>query len=402
MRHLDLRRPEKSLSYSPLLLGSANEQLDKIMSSLRWDNEFYRNRSSSILLRVLRALKSTRLPYTLDDVLMALSDLNALRALAALSSEHVKFELEQLVLGWKDVQEQTAGLRAQLESMLMSDFGPLLTSPVPALDLAEAYKQGSIVYFALPVARFPETAPLLAKLIIADLNSVAGMVQDGQLARRFCPVVIDEFAAFATPNFIDLLNKARSAGLAITVSHQSMRGDFAAAKAGYAEQIAASTNIKICLAQNETQDAEYVAGLGGTYKTLKHTDQTERMVILGEQPTGLGSVREVDEYCVSPNLVRRLPQGEAVVIVKRPQSDEMLDVVALDYIDAERLPAYEPKNAERPMAKAGVLLRSRLKLAEARRRELEQLERMKEPAKNGASASPAPTESRVVPKNVFE
>ncbi len=94
----------------------------------------------------------------------------------------------------------------------MKDFGELLKATQPTLDLAEAYQAGAIVYFALPVARFPETAPLVAKLIISDLNSVAGMVQDGQLARAFASIVIDEFAAFAMPLFVDLLNKGREVG----------------------------------------------------------------------------------------------------------------------------------------------------------------------------------------------
>ncbi len=52
-RYFDLRRPEESHSYSPLLNGTANEQTDKIMATLRWDNEFYRAQSKAVLLRVL-------------------------------------------------------------------------------------------------------------------------------------------------------------------------------------------------------------------------------------------------------------------------------------------------------------------------------------------------------------
>jgi TraM recognition site of TraD and TraG len=363
-KYFDLRNPGASLSFSPLLHGSPNEQLDKIMAALRWDNEFYRATSMSSLLRVLRALRAAGRPYTLDDVLAALSSLDALRELAALVKDAgVKDELEELARRWKEVQVETSGLRAQLESMLMTDFGQLLKSPVPALDLAEAYRNNSIVYFALPVARFPETAPLVAKLILADLNSVAGMVQDGQLERKFCSVVIDEFAAFAMPLFIDLLNKARSAGMAITISHQSMRGDLAAAKPGFLEQVAACTNVKVVLAQNESQDAEYAAGLAGTYKTAKYTDQTETVLIAGERRTGVGSVREVDEYRISPNLIRGLAQGEAVVQVKQPFEAAVLDVVVLDRFPMEQLPSYEAKAQASSMGSVGGL--------ELRRRERE-------------------------------
>jgi hypothetical protein len=341
-RYFDLRRPQESHSYSPLLNGTSNEQVDKIMAALRWDNEFYRAQSKAVLLRVLRSLRATGLPYSLDDVLAALSDLAALRALAdAVPDVDRRAELEHIAGRWKDYQVETSGMRSQLEALLMTDFGELLKAPQPTLDLAEAYQAGAIVYFALPVARFPETAPLVAKLVISDLNSVAGMVQDGQLARGFASIVIDEFAAFAMPLFVDLLNKGRSAGMAITISHQSMRGDLAAAERGFVDQVADNTNIKICLRQSA--DAEYVAGLSGTYKTMKQTEQTLAS-LLGHERTGLGSAREVDEYHVSPNLIRQLPQGYAVVQINAPAT---LDLVRLDHLDTSRFPAYSPPQQDR-------------------------------------------------------
>ncbi len=204
----------------------------------------------------------------------------------------------------------------------------------------------------MPVARFPETAPLVAKLVISDLNSVAGMVQDGQLARGFASVVIDEFAAFAMPLFVDLLNKGRSAGMAITISHQSMRGDLAAAERGFVDQVADDTNITICLRQSA--DAEYVAGLSGTYKTVKQTEQTLASMFVNER-TGLGSAREVDEYHVSPNLIRRLEQGYAVVQINVPAK---LDLVRLDHLDTSAYPAYLPPLQDRAQS-IGIDLRRR-------------------------------------------
>jgi hypothetical protein len=56
---------------APAAPSAANEQVDKIMAALRWDNEFYRAQSKAVLLRVLRSLNETGLPYSLDDVLAA-------------------------------------------------------------------------------------------------------------------------------------------------------------------------------------------------------------------------------------------------------------------------------------------------------------------------------------------
>jgi hypothetical protein len=335
-RFFDLRTPDRSDSYSPMLSGTANEQCDRIMAALRWDNEYYRSQSQSVLLDVLRALRATRQPYSLDDVLVALSDLAALRRLAALVTDEERSELEAIARRWKDYQVETSGLRAQLKVLLSSDYGELLKDARPTLDLAEAYQERRVVYFALPVARYPEAAPLVAKLIIGDLNAVAGRVQDGEIPKESIAVVIDEFASFATPTFVDLLNKARSAGMAITIAHQSMRGDLATAGDGYVDRVADNTNIKICLRQSE--DAEYVAGLGGTYQTAKRTEQTQDAVLGGPQRTGLGSVREVDEYVVSPNVIRELPPGWAVVKMNQPTSH--LDLVLLDFVPTTGLAPY--------------------------------------------------------------
>lgn len=48
---------------------------------------------------------------------------------------------------------------------------------------------------------------------------------------------------------------------------------------------------------------------------------------------------------MSPNLVRELPQGFAVVQVKQPAVAIVLEVVALDRIDTDGLPAYAPVQA---------------------------------------------------------
>ena len=139
--------------------------------------------------------------------------------------------------------------------------------------------------------------------------------------------------------------------MAITVSHQSMRVT-SPPPSGFVDQVADNTNIKICLRQSA--DAEYVAGLSGTFKTTKRTEQTQA-ALLGHGPTGLGSAREVDEYQVSPNLIRQLPQGYAPVQVNSPAK---LDLVRLDHVDTSRLPPYSPPAQDRAEF-TGIALRRR-------------------------------------------
>ena len=98
-------------------------------------------------------------------------------------------------------------------------------------------------------------------------------------------------------------------------------------------------------------------GWRAPYKTEKRTDQTERVAVFGEQATGMGSVREVDEYRVSPNLVRQLPQGQAIVQVKQPQWAASLDVVVLDHVRTDGIPDYEAEERS-PSTVKGINLKS--------------------------------------------
>lgn len=354
-KYFDLRRPECSSTYSPFQSGTGDEQADRIMGALRWENEYYRAQSHAVLLRVMRALESTGLPYSLADVRAATSHPDSLRKLIELTREPERqAELAAVAQGWKTLNVETAGMRAQLDALLMTNFGALLASPQPDLVMTEVFSNRSIVYFALPVARFPVTAPLIAKLIIGDLNGVAGMIEDRQVPKSPAAVVIDEFAAFAMPDFINLLNKARSADMGITICHQAMRSDLLAAGPGFEGQVSSNTNVKICMRQGE--DAEYFANLLGTRRVEKRTDQTEA-TLLGEGKSGLGSVREADEYLVSPNVIRSLGRGRAVVRVDQPRL--RVDALVLDFVDTSGLRPYEPEPQMRS-PQVGIDLRARV------------------------------------------
>jgi hypothetical protein len=354
-RFFDIRRPAESCTISPLLGGTANEQCDKIMAALTWKNPFFRSASQAVLLDVLSALKATGLPFTLFDVVCAISEPRALQVLVELVPVDNQEALTTHLTKWKSVDESIRGLRDQLRTLLATDFGSLLKDASPTLSIAEAYQNSRICYFALPVARFPETAPLLAKLLIADLNAVSGLVQDDSIAFQHAAVVIDEFAAFANPLFIHLINKGRSAGMSVAISHQSMLGDLAQAGDGYASQMTDNTNVKLVLRQSE--DAENVANLCGTRPVEKMTEQTQQAV-LRDASTGLGSIRDAQEFNVSPNLVRQLPPGIAVVKVDQPV--RVLDLVKLDFVDAASFEDYLPPPQHRNSG-GGIDLRGRIR-----------------------------------------
>ena len=133
--------------------------------------------------------------------------------------------------------------------------------------------------------------------------------------RRPITIIIDEFAEFAIPEFPSFLNRVRGAGINVIIAHQT-RSDLKAVSPDYQNKIEANTNTKIVAGVTDPEDAQFYAQMIGTRTTLKKTHQVQEEGIFfrTETDTGMKSVREVEEFIIHPNRIKRIEQGEALVI----------------------------------------------------------------------------------------
>lgn len=87
-----------------------------------------------------------------------------------------------------------------------------------SIDLASLFETPQIVHFHLPSTTSPGSAPIIARLVVYMLLSIASRV------RRKCPVylVIDEFQRMAGHNMDYVLQLARSMGVGVILANQSL------------------------------------------------------------------------------------------------------------------------------------------------------------------------------------
>lgn len=72
---------------------------------------------------------------------------------------------------------------------------------------------------------------------------------------------------------------------------------------------------KVFMRTNEPESANYFAGVIGTVQSVKVTER-QKEGVFGHQKTGDGSVREVEEFKIHPNVFKKeLGVGEAVVVL---------------------------------------------------------------------------------------
>ncbi|MFH0986039.1 MAG: TraM recognition domain-containing protein [Candidatus Omnitrophota bacterium] len=324
-----LAKPDKCNSYNPLLRGNATELKDKIIGSMIWNEEFYRKMAEQAMLTLLKALKerpcekgSDKPPTILfSEVYRCLTDFKALQELAnATVDPETKGDLGKMLGRFDQNHKFLSGLIADLYLTSRSEFSKLVDTPTPEIDLLKIYKGNKIVYFQLNLQGYGETAKRMGRMILQDIRTVSGYIQSDMLTseRHFFPVFVDDASSFLDINFIDFLNKARAAGFGIMLLHQSL-GDLVVRRdPSFQQQVIENTNIKIILRQDDPDSVEKLTKIGGTKKTLISTYQTEQK-FTGKDFTGVGSIREGQEFRIEPDLIRGLKRGEAVVILKSPE-----------------------------------------------------------------------------------
>ena len=188
--------------------------------------------------------------------------------------------------------------------------------------MESAIRAGDIVCFSLDAAGAPQTARTIGTLAVQDLCAVFGrLARDGWGKTRMCPVILDEFSALGTPRVADLYARARSAGGAVLLATQDLDADLEAVSPQFAASVRTNANVWLVLRQTRGEAADAIARDIGSRLAWKETLQIEDdWDALGgmHAASGVGSLREVDEFILHPNDIKSLPQGGAYLVVKVP------------------------------------------------------------------------------------
>ncbi len=366
-RFFSLADPKNSHTYNPLLHGNATELKDKIIGSMPWSDEFYRKMAEQATLSVLKGIlkkKSSAAPseqgktppqkeaLKFRDLHEYMTHEHALKAMHDSidpKQRYLRQDIRLMLRHFRNNPKFISGLMADLYLTARSEFSWLVDVDYPEIDLLKAYQEGKIVYFQLHLQGYGDTGKRFGRMILQDIRTVSSYIQSKMRdsERRFFPIYIDDAASFLDVNFIEFLNKARASKFAIMLLHQSP-GDLVFHRVpSFQQQVVENTNIKIILRQDDPESVEKMTKIGGTRKTQISTYQTQED-ILGEAKTGVGSVRDGQEFKIEPDLIRELQLGEAALIWKSPSMHT--DYLKLDYIGYHKFIEYPGPNRKQPLS----------------------------------------------------
>ena len=205
---------------------------------------------------------------------------------------------------------------------VIADTGAGQVLDATGFRLEDAIRNGDITVFSLDAAGSPATARTIGTLAVQDLSACFGrLARDDWGKSRMCPVILDEFSALASPKVADLYARARSAGGAVLLATQDLDADLETVSPQFAAAVRTNANVWIVLRQTRGEAADAIARDIGSRLAWKETLQVEDdWDVLGglHAASGVGSLREVDEFILHPNDIKSLPQGGAYLVIKIP------------------------------------------------------------------------------------
>jgi len=363
LRCFDLNNIEKSAKINPLLRGSAEEIADRLFEALDFnESEYYKNVQYAGCSLAIEVLKASDKTVSFKAIHNLLTDEETFRDLTLSLSddyEHLKVRVRDfLSTTAQKRKEQFSGLLAQIAPFAVGSLSEILNAEVDECSISkllttkkeviksnfnesdevddEEYKSNeeekkkykpTALIFSLPTLKYQNQASRIGKLILQEL-AWGISERESKGIKDFTPVFLDEFSSFVYPGFINILNKARSSGVALHLSHQSI-GDLKKVSDDFATSLNTNTNVKCILGLNDPDTADFFARHIGTKEKVRYTKRVrERGLFRSDfEDTGDASMRDTESYKIHPNRLKNLGIGQGVLHIPRKRGEAFSEVI---------------------------------------------------------------------------
>lgn len=304
-----------SVGYNPAT-GDPPSVANKLLGAFSFgaEGEIYKQVAMRVVPVIVRGLMAAHRPVTLASVAQVCEQGEMARLAHQIGAAgegigeagELQDELLRLSTAEGVGKAGIASLEYRFGSLLQGTFGPLIRKS-PALDWDAVLAAPAVIYLALPVTAASEDVELMGRVVAQDLKQFCARrlraVQEG--GRNIVPVIVafDEFAALREADQItDLLLQARQAQMPIILSTQYLPQEVPIRQAALTAGLLIAHRL-------EAVDAQDIAAQFGTRRRWRTTYQYSWDT--GE--TEKGSVRDVEEFIVHPNVLRRLQTGQTAI-----------------------------------------------------------------------------------------
>ena len=296
---------EKSCFLNPVKDGSSSNIADRLHYAFDWTEEHYSQICRDALQTAISNLKEEGKRITLGRICREIDEISK--------------EGKKKCYRRKDVH----GALSRLRKIEHSDFSSKLDGH-NALSFQDIRRSRKCVYIGLSVLGHAEIARSLGRVLLGDMAHCAYEAYkkvDPLLSKKNpIGIYIDELSSVITDEFIEVLNKARGAGMELNFAFQSPH-DLAKKDENLCMQILENSSNWFILKQRVSKAANLFADAIGTLEGKKQTRRIED----GEEQS-LGSQRAVEEFVVHPNVLKNLGIGQCILLRHYPTRIDLLNI----------------------------------------------------------------------------
>jgi hypothetical protein len=336
-----LAHKEISCTYNPLYVGECDPQvvIDAFFNNFKTDNQFYRETAKTIFTNVFYILHSLGKPFTPMDVYTYLTDIRCRQDInkqVEILSGKGPLYLKLLTTMLSKLTDQYKGWEhvvTGFNNYLLDHRDDILNEDDSDIVLTDAIRERKVVYFQLPTNAYPIQAVSIARMVQANLRYISSLIQTGKMPKDILvSIIIDEYASFAEESFVEVLNKARSSGMMVTLAHQSL-SDLSAISDSFMRRIDENTLNKIYLKQTDPQLCELIAKSMGTYTKEEKTYRMAGGRFGNQVHMGDSSNKIVNEFHFPPDKVKKLHKfGQGYYIYRGENFEKCVNFGVFDKI----------------------------------------------------------------------
>lgn len=338
--------PEMSNSYNPVLSGEPDEVSFRCLSLIPSTEsdagaDYFKQAANQGIATLVSALQRAGLAYNFIDLtilLMSQAALNYLEGMVPPSPEKTSLSLflEQfrtksnqggVNIDMKRLKEVFGGIAGRLYMFGTGDFGKVMNTYDPEVNLRDAILANKVVYVALPTMGKDVAASNFGKMVVGDYRTAVAEIQSLPKHQRpwppfFC--FFDEAGSYMTASFNRVFEQARSAHQILCPAVQTL-ANFEAISPELKEMVVGNTWNKFFFKVGTQATAEEFAELIGMEQRI-----TRSLSVTGNQgsnstPTSAGETgssqgaalgvgeREQEDYKISPDDLKSLGKGECVM-----------------------------------------------------------------------------------------
>jgi hypothetical protein len=327
-QELALSTPDPTCWFNPLYLMSPDEAINAILSLQSFDDGYWQAINRTMIGQVVTLFYDAHKvdpekfdPPSMYDIGHTLRqpDLRiASREMRAVVINGVPGRREEdfssLGKPSDDDRKSAAGLGARIINMYESEAGRKVLRPGGTREVIDVTENG-MCYIGLNTLGLSELARVVSTSVLLRLAAFAGARTTGAQSKdeTKIAVIIDEANWIDRKNVQNLLSRARSAGIAVFLATQGAN-DWNDENGQDWEKIVNNVNVGIIMRQGGSESAELCADFIG-----KRKKKTLMAQVMDGQETGAGSVREIEDYYITPDELRQLKIGQAILRVGVPQ-----------------------------------------------------------------------------------